>query len=107
MEAGTEAVVAVSMLELLSCSTVAQDVSPSGVVHDVHCLTRGDVAVMPSARSWITVDGDRPTRSRRVLGGTSVTRNGLEAHACGHEARFADRSRPTGQTVGPLPLGWS
>ena len=38
------------------------------VVHDVHCLTRGDVAVMPRACSWITVDGDRSTRSRCVPG---------------------------------------
>ena len=36
------------------------------VVHDVHFLTRGDVAVMPRACSWITVDGNRPTRSRGV-----------------------------------------
>ena len=36
------------------------------VVHDVHCLTRGDVAVMPGACSWITVGGDRWTRSSNV-----------------------------------------
>ena len=36
------------------------------VVHDVHCLTRGDVAVMPRVCNWITVDGDRSTRSRCV-----------------------------------------
>ena len=36
------------------------------VVHDVYCLTRGGVAVMPRACSWITVDGDRSTRSRYV-----------------------------------------
>ena len=36
------------------------------VVHDVHCLTWGDVAVMPKAFSWITVDGNRPTKSRCV-----------------------------------------
>ena len=36
------------------------------VVHDVHCLTRGDVAVIPRACSWITVDVDRLTLSRCV-----------------------------------------
>ena len=38
------------------------------MVHDVHCLTRGDVAVMPRACSWITVDGDRLRRSRCIGG---------------------------------------
>ena len=36
------------------------------VVHDVHCLTRGDVAVIHRACSWITVDVDRLTLSRCV-----------------------------------------
>ena len=36
------------------------------VVHDVHCLTRGDAAAIPRACSWITVDSGRPTRSRCI-----------------------------------------
>ena len=36
------------------------------VVHDVDCLTRGDVAVIPTECKWITVDGDWSTRCRCV-----------------------------------------
>ena len=36
------------------------------VVHDVNCLTRVDLAVLPRACNWITVDGDWSTRSRCV-----------------------------------------
>ena len=36
------------------------------VVHDAHCPTRGDVAVIPRACSWITVDVDRLKTSRCV-----------------------------------------
>ena len=36
------------------------------VVQDVHCLTRGDVAVIHRPCSWITVDVDRLTLSRCV-----------------------------------------
>ena len=72
----------------------------SRVVHDVQCLTRIDVVVKPRARNWTSVDGNRRSK------GTSVTKNRFEAYACGHKTRFADRRRTTGQTVGPLPLGW-
>ena len=76
------------------------------VVHNVHCLARGDVAVMLRACCWIMVDSIKPTRSRYVLRGTRAARNRFEAYACGNETSFADRGRPIGQTVGPVPLGW-
>ena len=73
------------------------------VVHDVNCLTRVDLAVLPRACIWITVDGDWSTRSRVRLRGRNVTRNSFEPYACGHKTMFADQGRPRRQTVGRRP----
>ena len=70
-------------------------------VHDVHCLTRGDVAGIPRACSRTTADSNRPVVDVRVRG-TIVTTGRLEAFACAHETRFADQGRQRGQTVGSL-----
>ena len=76
------------------------------VVHDVHCLTQGDVAVIPRGCSWITVDVDRSPSSRCVLEGRNITRNRFELYACGHITRAMDRGDPRGQTGGRRPYVW-
>ena len=70
-------------------------------VHDVHCLTRGDVAGMPRDCSRTTADSNRPVVDVR-LRDTIVTSDRFEAFACGHETRLADRGRKRGQTVASL-----
>ena len=58
-------------------------------VHDVHCLTRGDVAGIPRACSPTTAGSNRPVVDVHVRG-TIVTSGRLEAFICAHETRFAD-----------------
>ena len=65
MGTGRKGGVAVSMLKSFFLVAWSDEMF---VVHDVHFLTRGDVAVMPRACSWITVDSDRSTTSRCVCG---------------------------------------
>ena len=71
------------------------------VVHDVHCLTRGDVAVTQGMQ---LDHGQRQVENVEVrLRGRHVTRNRFEAYVSGNKTRFADRGRPRRQTGGHRP----
>ena len=64
LDASDSSAAAVNCLCLNSFLLARSDEVP--VVDDVHCLTRGDVAVMPRAFSQVTVDCNGSARSRCV-----------------------------------------
>ena len=48
--------------------------SPTGVVHPVHCVTRGDVALYAGGRRWPRCSGTRPPASRFGFEAIKATR---------------------------------